>query len=411
MSSPKTQYQVHWLTGQFCQRGREAIYRRVIKRRVRIESRLSVVLAALVFGMFAVSDYHYVGLTTEFYLLTAMRVVVVGSCLLLAFAIGRWGNYSRKLWLHALPLWILATGIILIVHLRPESLSTQVTAVVVATMAFYLLIPNLLSVVAIASLYLSIGFLVSAVVATGISPVVTLRIALLLVMANAVGFFALLRLESLQRKQFALLHIERGQNRQLLREIAHRRSLEAQLRMVAERDALTGLDSRSHFMKRAEALLRRSRAGNAPFSLFMIDVDHFKVINDTWGHSNGDWVLTEIAETCMRSLRPQDVIGRFGGEEFVVALPDTRTEDARIVAERLKREIANMPVKEEMSGLRLSATIGIAGALTEDVDLGALIKRADQALYAGKRDGRNRVVTYRRMSEEGATGEKSEGLH
>ena len=387
------------------------MYRRVIRRRVRLESCLTLTLAALVFGMFAITDYYYVGLSRELYLLIAMRIVVVGSCLFLAFVIGRWGNYSRRVWLHALPLWILATGIILIVYLRPESLSTQVTAVVVATIAFYLLIPNLLPVVASASLYLSIGFLASAVVKTGISPVVTLRIALLLVMTNVVGFFALLRLESLQRKQFALLHKERGQNRQLLREIAHRKSLEAQLRMVAERDALTGLDSRSHFMKRAEALLQRSQSENAPFSLFMIDVDHFKAINDTWGHTNGDWVLTEIAQTCMRSLRPQDVIGRFGGEEFVVALPETRTEDARIVAERLQRAIAGLPGKEEMKGLRLSVTIGIAGARTDEADLGSLIKRADQALYDGKRDGRNRVVIYHKGSDQDGMGQQSEGRH
>ncbi|MGM0700844.1 MAG: GGDEF domain-containing protein [Pseudomonadota bacterium] len=354
-------------------------------------------MAALVFGMFAISDYYYTGVSIELYLLLAMRILVVVSCLALAFVIGRWGNYSRKGWLHALPLWILATGIILIVPLRPESLSTQVTAVVVATMAFYLLIPNLLPVVACASLYLSLGFLTSAMMVADIPAVVALRILLLLIMTNAVGFFALLRLEKLQRKQFALLQEERVQNRQLVEEIAHRKSLETQLRMVAERDALTDLDSRSHFMKRAEALLLRSQLEKTPFSLFMIDVDHFKAINDTWGHSQGDQVLTAIAGTCKRSLRPQDVIGRFGGEEFIVALPDTHLKDAQMVAERVQRKVAELPAMEEMSDHRLTVTIGIAGVFDEETDLPALIQQADQALYAGKHGGRNRVV----MSHEG----------
>ncbi|MCI0594513.1 MULTISPECIES: diguanylate cyclase [Chromohalobacter] len=382
---------MHWFTGQFGEHSRESMYRKSIKTRVRFESCLSLVLVSLIFGMFAITDYHLLGLSREYYLLVTMRIVVVSLCLFLAFIIGRWGCYSRKAWLHALPLWILATGIILIVPLRPESLFTQVTAVVVATMAFYLLIPNLLIVAMFASLYLSMGFLVSAVLFAEIAPVVTLRIALLLIMTNVVGFCALLRLEILQRKQFALLQEERDQNRLLLKEIAHRKSLEAQLRMVAERDALTGLDSRSHFMKRAKALLQRSRLEKVPFSLFMIDVDHFKSINDTWGHTHGDWVLTKIAEVCAQSLRPTDVIGRFGGEEFVVALPDTSPKDAQIVAERLKKEVATLPLKEGMSGLCLSVTIGIALAHPEEGDLESLITRADQTLYVGKRNGRNRV--------------------
>lgn len=401
MPSLLKQHRVKWLTGQFHEHSREAMYRRTIRPRVRFEACLSLTLVALIFGMFGISDYYYLGLSREFYTLVAIRLVVASSCLCLALIIRRWGNYSRNIWLHALPLWILATGIILIVPLRPETLATQLIAVVVAIIAFYLLIPNLLTVVAPASIYLSIGFVAAAVIFAEILSVMTLRIALLLVMTNLVGFFALRRLESLQCKQFAHLYEERVQNRQLLKEIAHRQSLEAQLRMLAEQDALTGLDSRSHFMKRAQALLRRSQLDKAPFTLFMIDVDHFKSINDTWGHSHGDWVLTEIAGACIQSLRPQDVIGRFGGEEFLVALPDTSLDDAHRVAERLQQKVAELPLKEEMSGLQLSVTIGIAIAHAEEVNLEPLIKRADQALYVGKRNGRNQVVMSHMGLQEG----------
>ncbi|MCW4147931.1 diguanylate cyclase [Halomonas sp. 18H] len=394
MSSLKTHFQVHWLTGQFCGGGSESMYRQSIESRVRFESCLYLIVAALIFGMFAISDYYLLGITREFYLLLAMRIGVVSFCLMLAFIIGRWGGYSRKVWLHALPLWLLATGIILIVPLRPESLPTQVTAVVVATMAFYLLIPNLLTVAALASLYLNIGFLVFAVLFAALGPMTMLRIALLLIMANVVGFCALLRIESLQRKQFALLHEERGQNQQLHEEIVRRKSLETQLREVAERDALTGLNNRGHFMNLAEKLLQHSQLEKVPFGFFMIDVDHFKVINDTWGHRHGDWILTKIAEVCVQSLRPTDVIGRFGGEEFVVALPNISPEDAQMVAERLRKQVADLPLQKEMEKLCPSVTIGIAIAHTQDVDLETLITRADQMLYSGKRQGRNRVVMY-----------------
>ncbi|MBZ9559501.1 MULTISPECIES: GGDEF domain-containing protein [unclassified Modicisalibacter] len=392
MSSINKQFSVHWLTGQFRDVDQEAVYRRSVGSRVRLETALALVVAALIYGMFAIADYQILGLSQDYYRLITMRAVVVGLCLILAVLIACRHRYSHETWLHAMPLWILATGIILIVPLRPDSLSTQVTAVVVATMAFYLLIPNRLTVVTFASLYLSIGFLISAALFADAKPMGVVRVALLLIMANGVGFFALLRLEKLQRRQFFLLHEERDQNRQLLGEIAHRELLEEQLRRVAERDALTGLNSRRHFMKLAEALLQVSRVEKTPFSLFMIDVDHFKRINDTWGHSQGDWVLARISEVCAHSLRPTDVIGRFGGEEFVVALPDTGADGALRVAERLRKRVAELPADEEMRELRLSITIGVAVAHGDEIDLQALITRADRALYVGKREGRDRVV-------------------
>lgn len=400
MPASGTTHQLHPLTGQFHEASREALYRSSIEPRVRTETCLTLSVATLIYAMFAISDYFYTGLTLEFTLLITMRTLVVASCLILAFVLGRLGDYTRHAWLHALPLWILATGIILIVPLRPDTLSTQVPAVVAATIAFYLLIPNLLPVVAVASLYLSAGFLAATMMAADASPVVVMRTTLLLIMTNGVGFFSLLRLEKLQRKQFALLQEERIQNDQLTEEITHRQSLETQLRRVAEQDALTGLDSRGHFMTCAEALLRRSRVDKTPFCLFMIDVDHFKAINDTWGHSQGDRVLSAIAAACRQSLRPQDVIGRFGGEEFIVALPGTHLNDARMVAERLTQQVAGLTVIEEMPDQRLSVTIGVAGVLDEEADLEQLIQQADRALYAGKHDGRNRVVVSHEGNEE-----------
>lgn len=257
MSEQERNNDIHWLTGQFNNTNNETNYRNSIKKRVRFETRVALIVVAMLFAVFGITDYNLLGLTREYYLLLAMRITVVSSCLVLAYVIGRCGGYTRKAWLHALPLWIVAIGIVLIVPLRPESLSTQVTAVVVAIMAFYLLIPNLLTVSFWASLFLSVAFVSAAVVFAGISPAMSLRIGLLLIVANVVGYSALLRIEFLQRKQYALLNEEREQNKELQVEIAHRKSLEEQLRMVAEKDALTGVDSRAHFMKRAEALLDR----------------------------------------------------------------------------------------------------------------------------------------------------------
>lgn len=391
MLSQQKQYDIHWLTGQFRDQSKESEYRRAIEPGVRSDSRLALLLVSVVFAMFGITDYNLLGTTTDYYWLLSMRITVVGTCLLLAFIIGRRGGYASTPWLHALPLWILAAGTILIVPLRPESLSTQITAIVVAIMAFYLLIPNLLTIAALASLFLSSGFLVAAYIYAGISAGDVVRLGLLLIMSNIVGYSALRRLERLQRKQYLLLNEERSQNRVLLSEIKHRKSLEAQLRMVAEHDDLTGVDSRRHFMKRAKALLQRSRLEQTPFCFFMIDVDHFKRINDTWGHTRGDLILSTIASVCQQSLRPSDIIGRFGGEEFVVGLPHTLLDDAYAVAERLKQNVAAIALSGELAGVQLSVTIGVAIATPED-DLDDLIAHADNLLYVGKRDGRNQVV-------------------
>ena len=138
--------------------------------------------------------------------------------------------------------------------------------------------------------------------------------------------------------------------------------------------------------------MQRSHLEETPFCLFMIDVDHFKKINDTWGHTQGDVILTKIAEVCQHSLRPTDIIGRFGGEEFVVGLPHTSPNDATTVAERLKQSVEALSLDGEFKDLKLSVTIGVAVATPED-DLDTLITRADNRLYEGKRDGRNQVVT------------------
>lgn len=392
MSQHQKQNDIHWLTGQFSDRQRELSYRRSIESNVRSDARLALILASVIFAMFGITDYNLLGLTREYYLLLTMRITVVSSCLLVAFIIGQRGGYVKTAWLHALPLWIFAVGIILIVPLRPESLSSQVTSATIAIVAFYLLIPNLLTIAALASVFLSITFLIATVIYAGVDGEGVVRIGLLIAMANIVGYASLRRLERLQRKQYALLNDEQQQNHELVQEIARRKSLEAQLRMVAEHDALTGVDSRSHFMKRAEALLQRSRLEQAPFCLFMIDVDHFKKINDTWGHTRGDRILAKIADVCQHALRPTDIIGRFGGEEFVVGLPNTAPADAKAVAERLKQQVEQLSLEAPLNSVQLSVTIGVAVATAED-DLDALITRADDKLYKGKRAGRSRVVT------------------
>lgn len=169
------------------------------------------------------------------------------------------------------------------------------------------------------------------------------------------------------------------------------------LTLLAERaevDGLTGLGNRAHFNKRwADQVAEASRHGHA-LSLAMLDVDHFKRINDTYGHPAGDEVLQRVAAVLMATCRQYDVPCRFGGEEFALIMPNTGPGDAAKVAERIRQEVAAQafprhPEQKVTISIGLSGSDAGAGSLTAE----AWLERADQNLYQAKRTGRNKVVT------------------
>ncbi len=165
-----------------------------------------------------------------------------------------------------------------------------------------------------------------------------------------------------------------------------------ELERLATTDVLTGVISRRHFYDLGEMEVQRSRRYKRPAAAMMLDIDLFKQVNDTHGHNIGDEVLRIMADRLKGVLRQTDLLGRYGGEEFVVLLPETGTEMAKIVAERLRNVISHEPIATSGPGIPLTISIGVA-SLGEDIqDLTGLLNRADAAMYAAKRTGRNRVV-------------------
>jgi diguanylate cyclase (GGDEF)-like protein len=162
-------------------------------------------------------------------------------------------------------------------------------------------------------------------------------------------------------------------------------------RHVAERDALTGVLSRRALDERLAALVADAQAGGTGVALLFLDIDHFKAVNDTFGHATGDVVLREVAQRIGAELRARDAIGRWGGEEFVALLPDAGIEDARALSERVRRVVAERPI--EVGPMPVPTTISIGLAVFDPArdDAATLIARADAALYRAKASGRNRV--------------------
>lgn len=175
-------------------------------------------------------------------------------------------------------------------------------------------------------------------------------------------------------------------------DITERKALLDKLDLQANQDYLTGLSNRRHFLEQGEMELARAERYGHTLSLFMLDIDHFKNINDTHGHKAGDIALQKLSHILRETLRTVDVIGRLGGEEFAILLPETDLQEAAEIAERLREIVARCEVILEVGlSLHFTVSIGVATLKEKGVNLDTLLNLADQALYQAKATGRNKV--------------------
>jgi diguanylate cyclase (GGDEF)-like protein/PAS domain S-box-containing protein len=179
----------------------------------------------------------------------------------------------------------------------------------------------------------------------------------------------------------------------VFQDITDRKILEAELTRLATTDALTGIANRRHFIAELEQEMARIQRVAEPAAVLMLDLDYFKRINDSHGHAAGDAVLQSFARATQSNLRKIDLVGRLGGEEFAILLPETRIEAARLFAERLRQHIATMTVASDGIQIQITVSIGLTALTRADTRADAVLARADQALYQAKAGGRNRVAT------------------
>lgn len=164
-----------------------------------------------------------------------------------------------------------------------------------------------------------------------------------------------------------------------------------ELLQMATTDQLTGLSNRRAILQRAQAEIRRANRYHKDLAVLMLDIDHFKQVNDQYGHATGDKVLIEFAGLCLQSIRETDLAGRYGGEEFFILLPEIDLKTAILSADRIRIAVAQRPFSlSDGNSLTVTCSIGIAMYQPEQDDLDKLLLRADQALYQAKRQGRNR---------------------
>lgn len=186
--------------------------------------------------------------------------------------------------------------------------------------------------------------------------------------------------------------LEQQQVFSTVRDITNRKRMEEELLQLATTDPLTGASNRRHFIEQAETELKRSRRYGSQMAVIMLDIDHFKNVNDTHGHSIGDEVLKRLVDCCHQELRTTDIFGRFGGEEFAAILVETNKESTLRTCKRLIEQIAKLKIRTAKQQISVTVSLGFTMHSADDISIDPLLKRADDALYKAKNAGRNQMV-------------------
>ena len=196
--------------------------------------------------------------------------------------------------------------------------------------------------------------------------------------------------ELAEEREAARLEVA-GTNRQLEQEMIARNRLESELRVLATTDSLTGVMNRRAFFEAAETEAVRARRYGRPLTVVMLDIDHFKSINDRFGHAVGDDTIRLATSICQRTVRQQDLVGRLGGEEFAILLVEADVTEAMQCAERLRTAIEAEPIGAKDQSIHMTVSLGIAAMTPRHESVDAILHDADEALYRAKSCGRNRA--------------------
>jgi diguanylate cyclase (GGDEF)-like protein len=276
--------------------------------------------------------------------------------------------------------WIVAAIVImLLVNMsRPPTYIQPVMIYAVSVLAVFVIVPNqpwhrLL----LAGLYLTSNAIMFATGRRVADPVTTNMIWAAVLLASIMGAAVASHCSRLRRQQFAArMELERVRD---------------ELAVMATVDGLTGVLNRRRFLEIAADELVRAHRYNRPLSIIAVDLDHFKDVNDRFGHATGDDVLATLARALQEQTRQQDVVGRIGGEEFAMILPETSIETTRDLAERIRAHVGAVKLAAGSVPLTVTASLGVAEVRPSDRAAEDALRRADEALYRAKRLGRDRV--------------------
>lgn len=389
---PGSQWRLRGWCAEFADRSTERGYQAYCQYFTARQLLLAMGTWAVLLLLFGIPDYLAMGWSAPFQGLLAMRVGVALCVLALMRAV------VRKPWLATQGLWTSVVELIglasfmLVYVLRPEIAIWTYAMTLLMLIMLFVFVPNRLCCALAVSLVGALFTLAMVSQSRSLQTREFVILSLVLALPIVTGYVSAWRVQMLQRQQYALLMAARASNDQLRQEVEQRRALQEALRIQASIDPLTGLNNRREYEKRFTHEMARARREGCAMSLVMLDLDHFKHINDDHGHAAGDEVLRRVAQLCRENFREVDIAGRLGGEEFVVLMPHTALREAGEVARRFLQVLSDTEIAFEGLRLRVQATAGVAELQAHEDHLETLLQRADHALYAGKQTGRNRVM-------------------
>lgn len=377
------------LRGEFLDAALERDFRASTLARALAQQRAGLLLWAALMVAFAVPDYLALGPAPAFWILAAYRGLFALLLLASAHALVRWHRLASQGWLLMVLALLGYPFFFLLYWLRPEIRAFNTGAIMVIQVMLFLFLPVRVALAVPVALFGALGATVG-VWATTDDLALRVGTGFLVGLPSVLGYSAALRQQKTERHEFLLRRQLQDANRELHGEVARRIALQEKLERQAATDLLTGLPNRRVLAERFTAESARAQRSGEALALAVIDLDHFKQINDSHGHAGGDAVLRSVGEMCQRCFRGADMAARIGGEEFAVLLPGAGLAQAAAVMGRFGEQLGATPLLLGATPVRVTATIGVAQQRPGE-GLDALMARADAAMYAGKRAGRDRV--------------------
>jgi diguanylate cyclase (GGDEF)-like protein len=373
------------ITGEFRDRAEDRAFRAVAWKSTSHLLQMSFAVAFGISALLDLVDLAVLGFSRSYTIITLLRVGALGPL----WAMRRYGHSANTF--RALEYSVLLSVawyslVCAAVNLLNPEARLYVVIFLVAT-SVLLSVVDLVSarIMALTWIVWS-GVAVVECIATGtFSGPDLVGLSLALVFSGIIGRIVARRSNQLSRLNFLLLREAEEARRRVEKS-------RQELALIVATDTLTGALARREFLSRGSIELARPRHMSKTLGLLLLDIDHFKAINDRYGHAAGDAALVAFVHALTSTLQGNDAVGRLGGEEFAVLLPDVAATHIGTVAERLRERVAAIALKVPEDTLRFTVSIGGAILASEDTTIEAVIARADQALYAAKRRGRNCVV-------------------
>jgi diguanylate cyclase (GGDEF)-like protein len=338
-----------------------------------------VLLVLIPVLLFAYTDYLLFGFASAFYYLTVVRLTFLLVCVVFILALRNVKDATSYDWL-IFSLAILGTSFnFMIQTARPAWFVQGYVLDIVFIFCFYMVVQCRLLLRTVAALAFTMaGVILILMFRQPLNPLVANVIFFTYFAGNVAGLLVSVNLTRQRRGQFKILEEEM--------------CLRADVARLAELDELTGLYNRRKFLELTEKEAEKCKRYQRPFSFMMLDLDHFKTVNDTYGHQAGDTVLRSFADVVKGQIRNVDVIGRLGGEEFGIVLVETRLDAARVVAERIRQAVAGSHLHfTEKDSVAITVSIGLTEAADSDCVVDHIMSKADTALYKVKGAGRDHV--------------------